>query len=111
MKKRCTSSACRKVFRQGPVCPFCGKNYPRIKKVENKSELLARRIEELYLSVRAFNNLKRANIHTVRDLVSKSETELLQTTKCSRTVVLELRDKLHTIGLNFAQESKSNRTK
>lgn len=33
MKKRCTNSACRKMFIPGPVCPFCGKIYPRI---ENK---------------------------------------------------------------------------
>lgn len=31
MKKRCTNSACRRVFTAGTECPYCGKQYPRIK--------------------------------------------------------------------------------
>jgi len=34
MKKRCTNSACRKVFRRDSVCPFCGKEYPRLLDVQ-----------------------------------------------------------------------------
>ena len=30
MKKRCTNSACRKMFISDAICPYCGKEYPRI---------------------------------------------------------------------------------
>lgn len=35
MKKRCTNSACRKIFEVDSVCPYCGKEYPRIASIEH----------------------------------------------------------------------------
>lgn len=35
MKKRCTNSACRKIFVVDSVCPYCGKEYPRISTIEH----------------------------------------------------------------------------
>lgn len=35
MKKRCTNSACRRIFEADSVCPYCGKKYPRISSIEH----------------------------------------------------------------------------
>ena len=40
MKKRCTNSACRKTFTAAPVCPYCGKEYPRIRPQEHEVYLI-----------------------------------------------------------------------
>lgn len=36
MKKRCTNSACRKVFVVDSVCPYCGKEYPRLPSIDHE---------------------------------------------------------------------------
>ena len=40
MKKRCTNSACRKMFIADSVCPFCGKEYPRIPSIDHEVVLV-----------------------------------------------------------------------
>lgn len=40
MKKRCTNSACRKTFTADSVCPYCGKEYPRISSIDHEVYLL-----------------------------------------------------------------------
>lgn len=40
MKKRCTNSACRKMFVADSVCPYCGKEYPRIPSVDHEVHLV-----------------------------------------------------------------------
>ena len=40
MKKRCTNSACRKIFEADSVCPYCGKEYPRIASIEHDVYLI-----------------------------------------------------------------------
>jgi len=61
-------------------------------------------IEELDLSVRSFNCLKRANINTVEDLVSKTEEEMIKVRNLGRKSLEEVIHKLAAMGLSLATE-------
>jgi DNA-directed RNA polymerase subunit alpha len=58
-------------------------------------------LAELNLSVRATNCLESEGINTVRDLVSKSEEQLLQVRNFGETTLLEVREQLGEIGLRL----------
>jgi DNA-directed RNA polymerase subunit alpha len=60
---------------------------------------LSMSLAELKLSVRAMNCLESENIHTVRDLVQKTEDQLLEVRNFGDTTLNEVRDKLHELGL------------
>lgn len=78
-----------------------------IEKEESKKEkVLEMSIEELELSVRSYNCLKRANISTVEDLISKSETEMMKVRNLGKKSFDEVTAKLHSLGLDFAQEEE-----
>lgn len=66
--------------------------------------LLGREIDELDLSVRSANCLKNANINTLRDLVRKSEREMMETKNFGRKSLEELRELLGKLGLGFGME-------
>ena len=66
--------------------------------------LLAKEIDELDLSVRSANCLKNANINTLRDLVRRSEREMLETKNFGRKSLEELQDLLSRLGLSFGME-------
>ena len=66
--------------------------------------LLAKEIDELDLSVRSANCLKNANINTLRDLVRRSEREMLETKNFGRKSLEELQDLLARLGLSFGME-------
>jgi len=66
--------------------------------------LLARRIEELDLSVRSANCLKNANIHTLRDLVRKTEKDMLETKNFGKKSLEELQEILGKLGLHFGMD-------
>ncbi len=61
-------------------------------------------IEELDLSVRSFNCLKRANINTVEDLVSKTQDEMIKVRNLGRKSLEEVEHKLTMMGLSLASE-------
>ena len=61
-------------------------------------------IEELDLSVRSFNCLKRANINTVADLVCKTEDEMIKVRNLGRKSLEEVKQKLAGMGLSLASE-------
>ena len=67
-------------------------------------KLLAKSIDELDLSVRSANCLKNANIHTLRDLVRRSEKEMLETKNFGRKSLEELQDVLGGLGLEFGMD-------
>ena len=78
-----------------------------IEKEESKKEKdLEMSIEELELSVRSYNCLKRANISTVEDLISKSESEMMKVRNLGKKSFDEVTAKLHSLGLDFAQEDE-----
>ena len=76
-----------------------------IEKEESKKEkVLEMSIEDLELSVRSFNCLKRAGIATVEDLTNKSETDMLKVRNLGKKSFDEVTAKLHSLGLDFAKE-------
>ncbi len=76
-----------------------------IEKEESKKEkVLEMSIEELELSVRSFNCLKRAGIATVEDLTNKSETEMMKVRNLGKKSFDEVTAKLRSLGLDFATE-------
>ena len=78
-----------------------------VEKEESKKEkVLEMSIEELELSVRSFNCLKRAGIATVEDLISKSESEMMKVRNLGKKSFDEVTAKLHSLGLDFAQEDE-----
>ena len=70
-----------------------------------RDKVLELTIEELDLSVRSFNCLKRANINTVEDLISKTEDEMMKVRNLGRKSLEEVENKLAMMGLSLASES------
>ena len=76
-----------------------------VEKEENKKDkVLEMTIEELDLSVRSFNCLKRAGINTVEDLVNKSESEMMKVRNLGRKSLEEVVGKLAALGFHFAKD-------
>ncbi len=69
-----------------------------------RDKILELTIEELDLSVRSFNCLKRANINTVEDLISKTEDEMMKVRNLGRKSLEEVINKLAMMGLSLANE-------
>ena len=82
------------------------KNMPiMVEKEENQKEkILEKPIEELELSVRSFNCLKRSNISTVGDLTNKTESEMMKVKNLGKKSLDEVIAKLHDLGLEFRKE-------
>lgn len=70
------------------------------KDVPNKNKVLELTIEELDLSVRSFNCLKRANINNVEDLISKSGDDMMKVRNMGRKSLEEVQNKLAMMGLS-----------
>ena len=68
---------------------------------ESKLEMT---IEDLDLSVRSFNCLKRAGIHTVSDLVNKTEAEMMKVRNLGRKSFEEVMQKLASLGYKFPKD-------
>ena len=78
-----------------------------IEKEESKKEkVLEMSIEDLELSVRSFNCLKRANISTVEDLTNKSEADMMKVRNLGKKSLDEVTNKLRSLGLDFAKEEE-----
>jgi len=69
-----------------------------------RDKVLEMTIEELDLSVRSFNCLKRANINTVEDLISKTEDEMMKVRNLGRKSLEEVINKLAMMGLSLASD-------
>jgi len=69
-----------------------------------RMEHLDRSVEELELSVRSYNCLKNANIQTIRELVQKTENEMLKTKNFGRKSLSEIREILHKMGLGLGMK-------
>lgn len=76
-----------------------------VEKEESKKEkVLEMFIEDLELSVRSFNCLKRAAISTVEDLTNKTEADMMKVRNLGKKSLDEVTNKLHALGLDFAKE-------
>ena len=76
------------------------------KEESQKVKVLETSIEELELSVRSFNCLKRAGIATVEDLISKSQADMMKVRNLVNKSLDEVTAKLHSLGLDFAEEEE-----
>ena len=61
-------------------------------------------IEELDLSVRSYNCLKRAGINTLQELTDKSESDMMRVRNLGRKSLEEVKNKLTDLGLSLRQE-------
>ncbi len=76
-----------------------------VEKEESKTaRVLEMSIEDLELTVRSFNCLKRAGISTVQDLANKTEADMMKVRNLGKKSLDEVTNKLHSLGLDFAQE-------
>ena len=72
-----------------------------------RDKVLEMTIEEMDLSVRSFNCLKRANINTVEDLISKTEDEMMKVRNLGRKSLEEVINKLAMMGLSLASDENT----
>lgn len=80
-----------------------------VEKPENvKEKVLEMSIEEMDLSVRSFNCLKRANINTVEDLISRSGEDMIKVRNLGRKSLEEVQNKLAMMGLSLASDGSSS---
>jgi DNA-directed RNA polymerase subunit alpha len=68
------------------------------------NENLDRSVDELELSVRSYNCLKNADIRTIRELVQKSEPDMLKTKNFGRKSLNEIKEILHSMGLHLGMK-------
>jgi DNA-directed RNA polymerase subunit alpha len=71
-------------------------------------QILAKTIDELDLSVRSANSLKNANIHNLRDLVRRTEKEMLETKNFGRKSLEEVQEVLDKLGLSLGMNVSSS---
>ena len=80
------------------------------KPAQTSNENLDRSVDELELSVRSYNCLKNSDIRTIRDLVLKSEAEMLKTKNFGRKSLNEIKDILASMGLGLGMRIDENGT-
>ena len=73
---------------------------------KGKEKVLEMTIEELDLSVRSFNCLKRAGINTVEDLINKSEEDMMKVRNLGRKSLEEVVWKLASLGFNLRKDDE-----
>ena len=73
---------------------------------EPKPSTLSMTIEELDLSVRSFNCLKRANINTVEDLIHMTEEDMMKVRNLGKKSLEEVNNKLNAMGLSLMKEEE-----
>ena len=78
-------------------------NIMQEKKIDTMTKTLETPIEEVEFSVRAYNCLKRAGIHTVQDLVNKKEVEVTKIRNLGKKSLKEVLDKVEELGLSFKE--------
>ena len=69
-----------------------------------KAQVLEMTIEELDMSVRAFNCLKRAGINTVEDLINRSEEDMIKVRNLGKKSLEEVIQKLQSLGFELKKE-------
>ncbi|MBA2737301.1 MAG: DNA-directed RNA polymerase subunit alpha, partial [Pyrinomonadaceae bacterium] len=69
-----------------------------------RNDLLDKSVDELELSVRSYNCLKNADIRSIRDLIRRSERDMLHTKNFGKKSLTEIKDLLHGMGLDFGMD-------
>ena len=71
---------------------------------DKQQQILNMKIEDMDFSVRSYNCLKRANIHTVEDLIRKTEDEMLKVRNLGKKSLDEVMQKLEQFGLSLEKK-------
>ncbi|WP_313959500.1 DNA-directed RNA polymerase subunit alpha C-terminal domain-containing protein, partial [Staphylococcus epidermidis] len=74
------------------------------KEEDQKEKVMEMTIEELDLSVRSYNCLKRAGINTVQELTNKSEEDMMKVRNLGRKSLEEVKLKLNDLGLGLRED-------
>ena len=69
-----------------------------------RNDLLDKSVDEMELSVRSYNCLKNADIRSIRDLIRRSEKDMLHTKNFGKKSLTEIKDMLHGMGLDFGMD-------
>ncbi|URL60710.1 DNA-directed RNA polymerase subunit alpha [uncultured bacterium] len=75
------------------------------RKETHQEKLLGKPIEELDLSVRSYNCLKRAGINTVQELTNKSESDMMKVRNLGQKSLDEVKNKLNNLGLSLRKDN------
>ena len=78
------------------------------KEEEKKTKVLEMTIDELDLSVRSYNCLKRAGINTVDELIRRDEVDMMKVRNLGRKSLEEVINKLAMMGLSLASDDSAN---
>ncbi|MBR1884750.1 MAG: DNA-directed RNA polymerase subunit alpha [Clostridia bacterium] len=76
------------------------------KEISKKDKLLETPIEDLEFSVRSYNCLKRAGMHTVADIVAKTEHDMIKVRNLGKKSLEEVINKVHELGLEFKKSEE-----
>ena len=74
------------------------------KEETHKEKMLEMTIEELDLSVRSYNCLKRAGINSVQELTDRTDAQMMKVRNLGRKSLVEIQEKLSLLGLGFRSE-------
>ena len=74
--------------------------------VDKRTKMLEMTIEDMELSVRSYNCLKRANIHTVEDLIKKTEDDMLKVRNLGKKSLDEVIAKIESLGLKLKEKEE-----
>jgi len=77
------------------------------KEEEKKSKVMEMTIEELDLSVRSYNCLKRAGINSVEDLIQRNEEDMMKVRNLGRKSLEEVVNKMHELGLSLRKSDEA----
>lgn len=77
-----------------------------VEETPDTSEILSMKIEDMELSVRSFNCLKRAGINTVEDLCNKTESEMMKIRNLGNKSLVEVHERLEAMGLGLRKDSE-----
>ena len=77
-----------------------------VEETPDTSEILSMKIEDMELSVRSFNCLKRAGINTVEDLCNKTESEMIKIRNLGNKSLVEVHERLEAMGLSLRKDSE-----
>ena len=73
---------------------------------EDTNSIQHKMIEDLELSVRSYNCLKRAGITTVEELTQKTEEEMIHVRNLGKKSLKEVKDKIYSLGLSFKSSNE-----
>ena len=77
-----------------------------VEETPDTSEILSMKIEDMELSVRSFNCLKRAGINTVEDLCNKTESEMMKIRNLGNKSLVEVHERLEAMGVSLRKDSE-----